>query len=64
MEMIRFEYDREDTYDHSVDTTSLTQTVKDRDDCGLKADDVCAAFCDFMDSAGFSMESIMKYFSC
>lgn len=36
--------------------------AKDRNDEGLQDYDVCALFIDLMESAGYSMENILKYF--
>ena len=56
MERIQFSYE----FNDNGDMKEVIQTLKND---SIKCSDVCTAFVDFMISAGYSEETIQKYFS-
>lgn len=62
MERIVFKYEFGSEADKSFNTHNVESSMADRDDNGLRADEVCENFVDFMESAGFSIEQIFDYF--
>lgn len=61
MERIEFSYHFDDT-DYS-DEKCIVVSKRDRNGEGLRDDDICEMFLDFMRSAGFSEQNIFKYFN-
>ena len=62
MERIVFKYEFGNESDKSFNTHNVESSMVDRDDSGLRVDEVCENFVDFMESAGFSIDQIMNYF--
>lgn len=62
MEHIEFKYEFGRESDRGFNTHRVESSMVDRDDCGLRADEVCENFVQFMESAGFSVDQIMNYF--
>jgi len=62
MERIEFKYEFGSEADKSFNTHRVESNMTDRDDCGLKIDEVCENFVDFMESAGFSVDQVFNYF--
>jgi hypothetical protein len=48
--------------DEGTDMKRVEMMRADQDDCGLRCGDVCEMFTDFMDSVGFSENSVWSYF--
>jgi hypothetical protein len=47
---------------HAEDAREVRAIRRDKNDCGLRTDDICEMFRDFMESAGFSVQNIIDYF--
>ena len=62
MEHIEFKYEFSNDSDKGFNTHRVESSMADHDDCGLRADEVCENFVQFMESAGFSLDQIMNYF--
>lgn len=62
MERIEFKYEFSNDSDKSFNTHRVESSMTDHDDCGLRTDEVCEKFVEFMESAGFSLDQIMNYF--
>ena len=59
MEKIKFTY----KFEEKEFPTKNVKVVCDGDEAGLNTSDVCEAFVDFMESAGFSIDNIYDYFN-
>lgn len=62
MERIEFKYEFGSESDKSFNTHRIESSMADRDDCGLRVDEVCENFVEFMESAGFSIDQVFNYF--
>lgn len=62
MERIEFKYEFGNESDKGFNTHHVESSMADRDDCGLRVDEVCENFIEFMESAGFSIDQIFDYF--
>ena len=62
MEHIEFKYEFGSESDKGFNTHCIESNMTDRDDCGLKVDEVCENFIQFMESVGFSVDQVMNYF--
>ena len=63
MERIRFVYTRDDEFSDVSENKSVVMEMRDKDEGGLRCDNICERFVEFMRSAGFSEENIFDYFS-
>ena len=62
MECIEMRYVGKNDDFHAEDAREVRAIRRDKNDCGLRATDICEMFMDFMESVGFSVENIMDYF--
>lgn len=62
MERIEFKYEIGSETSKNFNTHRVESCMADRDDCGLRVDEVCENFVNFMESAGFSIDQIINYF--
>jgi len=58
MEMIEFMYNFSD--DHDRDTKRVI--IRKQSEDGLTCDELCEAFIDFMEAAGFNTDCVYEYF--
>ena len=63
MEKIEFKYTRTDDFEGSADIQEVKLCTTDKNDEGLRSYNVCQMFMDFMESAGFGKEVVLKFFS-
>ena len=63
MERIEFKYTRTDEFEESFDDHEVKSCTTDKNDEGLRSYNVCEMFMDFMESAGFGKEEVLKFFS-
>ena len=59
MEAIEFRYTFKD---NKYGTAKDVRVIKNADDEGLRADEICEMFLDFMETAGFSSKNVLNYF--
>ena len=62
MEHIVFKYEFGSESDKGFNTHNVESSMADRDDCGLRVDEVCENFVQFMESVGFSVDQVFDYF--
>ena len=59
MERIEFKYVFEDG---TTDKRIIKDTRTDKDECGLRSENICEMFEEFMRAIGFSESSVWSYF--
>ena len=62
MERIEFKYEFGSESSTSFNTHHVESDMTDRDDCGLRTDEICEHFVEFMESIGFSIDQVFNYF--
>ena len=62
MERIKFIYGRENEFNKDVEEMDICMQMIDKDEAGLRDNEVCSMFIQFMNAIGFSHENILKYF--
>jgi hypothetical protein len=62
MERIELRYEGGYESANNIERQSIETAICDKDDCGLNVKDVCERFLQFMESVGFSVDTIMDYF--
>lgn len=50
------------SYKFSGDGEEKVVELHKNEDDGIRDEDVCEMFCDFMSAVGFSMDNVMRYF--
>lgn len=62
MERISFKYESDWNHEHSDEKREIVFKCNDHDGGGIRCDEVCELFQQFMLSVGYSWESIQDYF--
>lgn len=63
MESVEMRYVFKDERDEADEATEIRVIRRDKDGCGLTTGEVCTMFMELMEAAGFSTESVMKFFN-